>query len=289
MSVAKKIIHDIEVKLDDSISKVIPVSGGSINKVYRLQTSSTNSFLLKLNSLYEYPGMFKLEQEGLAAIQSTQTIAVPNVLLCGETEAESYLVIQWIEPGQNTRKSSQKLGEQLAQMHQYTSSRFGFPIDNYMGSLIQSNKLHTTWDGFFIEERLKPMIKIAYEKHALGGNDIQLFEKLFQKLPELFDEEPPALVHGDLWSGNYLIDTNEVPYLIDPAVSYSNREFDIAMTTLFGGFDTSFYEAYHSNFQLQTGWKQRLNLWNLYPLLLHVNLFGDSYITQVRYNLSMFV
>jgi protein-ribulosamine 3-kinase len=289
VSVAKKIIHDIEVKLDVIISKVVPVSGGSINKVYRLQTSSTNSFLLKINSLYEYPGMFKLEQEGLATIQSTQTIAVPNVLLYSETEDESYLVMQWIEPGQYTRKASQKLGELLAQMHQHTSAHFGFATDNYMGSLIQSNKLHSTWNGFFIEERLKPMIKIAYEKNALGDNDILLFEKLFQQLPELFDEEPPALVHGDLWSGNYLIDTNEVPYLIDPAVSYSNREFDIAMTTLFGGFDSSFYEAYHSNFQLQAGWKQRLNLWNLYPLLLHVNLFGGSYFTQVRYNLSMFV
>jgi protein-ribulosamine 3-kinase len=289
MPVAKKIIPDIEVKLDSIISKVIPVSGGSINKVYRLQTSSANSFLLKVNSLYGYPGMFKLEQDGLAAIRSTQTIALPNVLLRGETEDESYLVMQWIEPGQNTRKSSQKLGEQLAQMHQHTSAHFGFTTDNYMGSLIQSNKLHTTWNSFFIEERLKPMIKIAYQKHELSGNDIQLFEKLFQKLPELFDEEPPALVHGDLWSGNYLVDTNEVPYLIDPAVSYSNREFDIAMTTLFGGFDAFFYEAYHSNFQLQTGWQQRLKLWNLYPLLLHVNLFGGNYITQVRYNLSMFV
>ena len=289
MPVAKKIIHDIEVKLDASISKVIPVSGGSISKVYRLQTSSTNSFLLKLNSLYEYPGMFKLEHEGLAAIRSTQTVAVPNVLLRGETEDESYLVMQWIEAGKNTRKSSQKLGEELAQMHQHTSTHFGFTTDNYMGSLIQSNKLHTTWNSFFIDERLKPMIKIGYEKHALNGNDIQLFEKLFQKLPELFAEDQPALVHGDFWSGNYLIDTNEVPYLIDPAVSYSNREFDIAMTVLFGGFDASFYEAYHSNFQLQTGWKQRLNLWNLYPLLLHVNLFGGSYTFQVRHNLSMFV
>lgn len=289
MSVAKKIIHDIEVKLDVIISKVIPVSGGNINKVYRLQTSSTNSFLLKVNSLCEYPGMFKFEQEGLAIIQSTQTIAVPNVLLHGETEDESYLVMQWIEPGQCTRKASQKLGEQLAQMHQHTSASFGFTVDNYMGSIVQSNKLHSTWNSFFIEERLKPMIKIALEKHALSSNDILMFEKLFQKLPDLFAEEQPALVHGDLWSGNYLIDTNEVPYLIDPAVSYSNREFDIAMTTLFGGFDSSFYEAYHSNFQLQAGWKQRLNLWNLYPLLLHINLFGGSYITQVRYNLSMFV
>lgn len=288
MSVAKKIIHDIEVKLDVIISKVIPVSGGNINKVYRLQTSSTNSFLLKVNSLCEYPGMFKFEQEGLAIIQSTQTIAVPNVLLHGETEDESYLVMQWIEPGQYTRKASQKLGEQLAQMHRHTSASFGFTVDNYMGSIVQSNKLHSTWNSFFIEERLKPMIKIALKKNALSSNDILMFEKLFQQLPELFDEEPPALVHGDLWSGNYLIDTNEVPYLIDPAVSYSNREFDIAMTTLFGGFDSSFYKAYHSNFQLQAGWKQRLNLWNLYPLLLHVNLFGGSYINQVRYNLSIF-
>lgn len=288
MPIANKMIHDIETKLGTSILKVIPVSGGSINKVYRMQTA-TERFLLKVNSLRDYPGMFKLEQEGLAAIRSTQSIAVPDVILQGETEAESYLVMQWIEPGLGTRKSSQKSGEQLAQMHRHTWEYFGFTTNNYMGSLTQSNTKHSSWATFFVEERLKPMIKIAFEKQQLNGNDIQSFEKLYQKLPGLFNEESPALVHGDLWSGNYLIDTNERPYLIDPAVCYCNREFDIAMTTLFGGFDAVFYEAYDSTFPLQKGWKQRLKIWNLYPLLLHVNLFGDSYTNQVRTTLSAFV
>lgn len=130
------------------------------------------------------------------------------------------------------------------------------------------------------------MIRIAQTKQLLTNNDLRLFELLHQKLTGLFTEEPPALVHGDLWGGNYLIDAHGKPYLIDPAVSFSNREFDIAMTTLFGGFDRRFYEAYNHHFPLQKGWQQRIKLWSLYPLLLHVNLFGGGYINQVRDNLA---
>jgi fructosamine-3-kinase len=288
MPVSKKILFEIETKLGVTVNQTYPVSGGSINQVYRLQTSSGN-MLLKINSLYKYPGMFKLEKEGLAAIRSTKTIAVPDILLLGEEGTYSYLLMEWIAPGHATHKTSQTLGKQLAQMHRHTVPNFGFTTGNYMGSLAQSNKWHDSWNSFFIEERLKPMVAIAVEKQVIDSKDVQMFEKLYQVLPELFAEEPPALVHGDLWSGNYLIGANQMPYLIDPAVSYSNREFDIAMTTLFGGFDPVFYDAYNYGFPLQKGWRQRLKLWNLYPLLLHVNLFGGSYVAAVRQSLTAFV
>lgn len=285
MSVAKKLINDIETKLGVVITNVSPVSGGSINQVYQLQTVK-ESYLLKVNDRFNFPGMFNLEAQGLETIRSTQTIAVPKVLLQGETDTESYLLMEWIVPGHTTQKASEALGEQLAQMHRHTSHSFGFNTDNYMGSLQQSNRQHERWSDFFIEERLKPMIRIAQTKQLLTNADLRLFELLYQKLPGLFTEEPPALVHGDLWGGNYLIDAHGKPYLIDPAVSFSNREFDIAMTTLFGGFDRRFYEAYNHHFPLQKGWQQRIKLWNLYPLLLHVNLFGGGYINQVRDNLA---
>lgn len=284
----KNVIQVIEIKLGKSIINVTPLSGGSINQVYRLQTAH-ESFVLKVNNRFDFPGMFKLEADGLETIRDTQTIGVPVILLQGETDEDSYLVLQWVDTGDRTTKSSQTLGEQLAQMHMHTAINFGFKTDNYMGSLTQSNRQHDSWSSFFIEERLKPMVQIALKKGGLANQDALLFEKLYQIIPGTFTEEPPALVHGDLWNGNYLIGAGGKPYLIDPAVSYSNREFDIAMTTLFGGFNKTFYDAYQVNYPLQADWQRRLKLWNLYPLLVHVNLFGGGYTHQVRQCLTYFV
>lgn len=288
MIVSAGVINDIELGLNASIKSIAPVTGGDINLAYRLQTTLGN-FFIKINSRHKFPGIFESEESGLTAIRKTNAIAVPEVILQGATENETYLMLQWIDAGQSSGTSSQKLGRQLAQMHRNTSTQFGFKADNYMGSLHQSNKWHNSWAQFFIEERLEPMVKIAVNKNELVKSDMRQFNELYKKLPGLFTEEPPALLHGDLWGGNYLISTEAKAYLIDPAVSYGNREFDIAMTTLFGGFDRVFYEAYNQEFPLPPGWQQRLKLWNLYPLLVHVNLFGGMYARQVRENLSVFV
>ncbi len=288
MPVSTAIINIIRQKLNVDIISFHPVSGGDINDVYCLK-SSDGAYLIKINNSRNFPEMFKREAEGLAAIGATQTIAVPEAIFDGEVGDESFLLIQCIDTGQSTTNSSRALGQHLAQMHRHTADRFGFATDNYMGSLHQSNNYHNTWTNFFIEERLQPMVKMAVDKNELSKADAHRFEILYKKLPDLFDEEPASLIHGDLWSGNYLISIDGKPYLIDPAVSYANREFDIAMTTLFGGFDNAFYEAYHVEFPLQHGWQQRLKLWNLYPLLIHVNLFGGSYAQQVRRNLVLYV
>jgi fructosamine-3-kinase len=174
-------------------------------------------------------------------------------------------------------------------MHNNSAAYFGFEGNNYMGSLTQSNKKHDTWSSFFVEERLQPMVKIAFDKRLLNKVDVQNFDRLYSKLHKLFKEEPSSLIHGDLWGGNYLISTDEKPYLIDPAVSYGNREFDIAMTTLFGGFSESFYAAYNESFPLNKGWNERIELWNLYPLLLHLNLFGAGYLEQVREGVEAYI
>jgi fructosamine-3-kinase len=288
MPVSAAIINIIKQKLNVDIEAASPVSGGDINQVYRLQSPGGN-YLIKINDRHKFPEMFKREAEGLAAIRATQTIAVPGVNFDGEVGDESFLLMEWIDTGQSTIYSAQVLGQQLAQMHRTTTPMFGFATDNYMGSLHQSNKQHDTWADFFIAERLEPMVKMAVDNHELSQMDIRRFEDLYNKLPGLFTEEPPSLIHGDLWGGNYLISSDGKPYLIDPAVSYGNREFDIAMTTLFGGFDNAFYEAYNAEFPLQPAWQKRLKLWNLYPLLVHVNLFGGSYAQQVRQNLATFV
>ena len=278
----------IQSKLNIKIINVNAVSGGDINDVYHLQCDD-HSYLLKVNDRYKFPNMFVKEQQGLKAIRQTNAIAVPEFVLQGELGNDSYLVLEWINVGSANAPASSKLGMQLAQMHKKTNTRFGFYVDNYMGSLIQTNNWYATWSDFFIEQRLQPMVEMAVDKKELSRTDIHQFDQLYKKLPGLFTEEPPALLHGDLWGGNYLIDTSGKPYLIDPAVSYGNREFDIAMTTLFGGFDRFFYEAYNQEFPLLPGWQQRLKLWNLYPLLVHVNLFGGMYANEVRDNLAAFI
>jgi len=288
MAVSADVINDVESKLNVTVKGANTISGGDINRAYRLQTTQ-GDFFIKINSFHKFPGMFMCEEQGLSAIRETNTIAVPEVILQGDTHNESYLVMNYVEVGYSNTNSSRLLGSQLAQMHRSAAEQYGFYADNYMGSLYQSNRQHDNWAQFFIEERLQPMIKMAVDKKELTQNDARKFDELYKKLSGLFTEEPPSLLHGDLWGGNYLIDVEGKPYLIDPAVSYGNREFDIAMTTLFGGFDRAFYEAYNAEFPLLSGWQQRLKLWNLYPLLVHVNLFGGMYAKQVRDNLSVFV
>lgn len=294
MAVSKEFTAYLEEQLSKALNRqlkmkhVSAVSGGSINAAYCLHTT-VGDFMMKRNSKSAYPDMFTCESAGLAAIGRTQTIAVPQTILLDSFEDDSFLILEWIEAAKATPAAARLLGQQLAAMHRHTATEFGFDTNNYMGSLPQSNRKHSTWSAFFITERLKSMVSIARHKQLLTANDETAFEKLYEILPSLFAEEPPALLHGDLWSGNYLIGVNQKPYLIDPAVSYGHREFDIAMTTLFGGFSHDFYESYQNSFPLAQGWQERVNLWNLYPLLLHLNLFGSGYLPQVRTCLQPYV
>ncbi|GAB2689106.1 fructosamine kinase family protein [Mucilaginibacter koreensis] len=278
----------VTLNVEIEIRKVTQVNGGSINHVYQLHTSHY-SFLLKLNSKYTYPKMFELEAAGLQAISDTGTIKTPEIVLCNSYENQSFLLLEWIETITPSSRSSALLGEQLAAMHKSSNAYFGFMHDNYMGSLPQSNTRRSTWADFFIVERLQPMVRLALNKNLLSPADADDFERLYKQVPQLFDEEAPSLLHGDLWSGNYIIDVEGKPYLIDPAVSYGHREFDMAMTTLFGGFEKDFYQTYNESYPLATGWQQRVDLWNLYTLLLHLNLFGKSYLNRVKSALQQYL
>jgi len=283
----ERILHE-KLGGKSSIHEIVEVAGGSINEVYRLQTAG-GFFILKLNSAQQFPQLFEREAEGLEAIRKTKTVAVPEVIATGHLSYNSYLLLEYVETGSKTPEAMQLLGSQLAQMHRNTAAEFGSEQDNYMGSLPQSNKKHETWQSFFIEERLKPMVILAFDASFIDQKLVSDFEKLYEKLGKLFEEEKPALIHGDLWGGNYLIGSAGKPYLIDPAVSYGFREFDLAMTHLFGGFSTDFYQAYQEAFPLQSDWQKRIDLWNLYPLLLHLNLFGTGYLGQVKSALKKFI
>ena len=170
-------------------------------------------------------------------------------------------------------------------MHKQTDEKFGLDFDNYIGTLPQNNTQDKNWVDFFIRNRLLAQLDVG--NYSLSVR--QDFEKLFKKLPDLFPNEKPAILHGDLWSGNFLVKDRETPVLIDPAIYFGNREMDIAMCKLFGGFHADFYASYNEEFPLESDWEERINLCNLYPLLVHVNLFGGGYLNQVKNILSYYV
>ncbi len=288
MTPSKGIIAIVEEHLSTAITGSRFVSGGSINIAYELQTA-TGKYFLKVNHRTLYPGMFEAEAQGLKLMTETGTVRVPTIILQGDSGNESFLLLEWIDSRRGSVQATSLLGSQLAKMHQSTAGSFGLDHDNYMGSLPQSNRRHNKWSDFFVQERLQPMVSLAVDKRLLEYAEAGNFEKLYAKMPELFEEEAPALLHGDLWSGNYLTTPADEPYLIDPAVYYGNREVDLAMTMLFGGFSNEFYIAYNETFPVAKGWHQRVDLWNLYPLLVHLNLFGAGYLGRVKDALNSYL
>ena len=190
--------------------------------------------------------------------------------------------------GTKTRRFWSLFGEQLARLHHVSAPTFGLDHDNYIGSLPQKNTHSPVWSNFFIQQRLEPQVRLAGEKGLLSPSAIRQFEQLYQVLPELFPPEVPSLLHGDLWSGNFLCDEKGNPVLIDPAVYFGHRSMDLAMTTLFGGFGQPFYEAYHYHFPLPANYRQQWEIANLYPLLVHLNLFGESYTGSILHTIQRF-
>lgn len=249
-----------------------PVSGGCINHTHKIESSAGN-FFIKFNSKTRFPGMFEAEAKGLTLLSEAKSIRTPEVILTGTYQAFSFIILEFIETGKRGEDYWENAGIQLAKLHRNTSKEFGLDHDNYIGSLPQSNKLHKNWVTFFISERLL----------AIGKEIIRPFiDKLEKSLNERIPRESPALLHGDLWSGNIMCGSDGHATFFDPAVYYGHREMDLAMTRLFGGFSHEFYKAYHAEFPLENGFEERVDLYNLYPLLVHVNLFAGSYRDQVN-------
>ena len=263
------------------ISSVNAVGGGSINSAYGFETN-VGKFFVKLNSASRYPGMFEKETLGLKILSEAGELPVPETVGFGENHAEAFLVLKFIETGVPSAGFWENFGHALARLHGHTADTFGLDHDNYIGSLSQSNTFHDTWPEFFIEERLKPQISLAFDGKRLLDSDLKAFGNFFNRLSEIFPKESPALLHGDLWSGNFMANQAGEAVLIDPAVYFGHREMDLGMSQLFGGFHRRFYEAYNEISPLASGWEKRLDYCNLYPLLVHVNLFGGSYVHPVK-------
>ena len=270
-----------------SIREFAFAGGGCINQGGKL-TTAIGSFFLKWNDDKKFPGMFEAESKGLQLLHRQNAIRIPKVIGHGKNDGHQFLLLEVIEQKSRAKNFWEQCGQSLASLHRCSSDLFGLDHSNYIGSLRQYNPTNSNWINFFIEQRLDAQVRLAMKSGAVGGGWEKKFESLYAKLPSLMAVEKPSLIHGDLWSGNLITDERGEPCLIDPAVYYGNREADLAMTRLFGGFSGDFYSAYEEAFPLPPGAERRVDLYNLYPLLVHVNLFGGSYVHSVEGILRVF-
>ena len=256
------------------------VGGGCINTGYKV-SDGTRSYFVKINqaSLVE---MFRAEALGLKQMQETQTIRVPKPLCYGTEGNNCYIVLEWLDlSDRGNDKSWAQMGRNLASLHRYQGKKeFGWDINNTIGSTPQINSRCTDWAEFWVQHRIGYQLKLA-KGRGLSFSDSDHLLKIILEL--LAAHQPqPSLVHGDLWSGNASVTVDGEPIIFDPATYWGDREVDIAMTELFGGFPTTFYRGYNEAWPLDDGYKQRKTLYNLYHVLNHFNLFGGGYASQAE-------
>ncbi|WP_265200778.1 fructosamine kinase family protein [Aureitalea sp. L0-47] len=251
--------------------------GGDINTVVLLECAN-EKIVAKINSEADYPRMFSAERQGLELLGQTNTLRIPKVIGHGVIEDDSFLLLEYIPSAARKNDFWIDFGQNLARLHKHTRDSFGLDIDNYIGSLPQPNSSATTPTDFYITQRLEPQFKMAQDSGKLSFET----DGFYKTVSEIIPDEPPALIHGDLWNGNYMVDIKGEPVLIDPAVAYSIREMDLGMMQLFGGFPEEVFSAYNEVYPLVSEWRERTSLWQLYYLLVHLNLFGSGYLGQVK-------
>lgn len=277
----------LETSYHISVQNELSVSGGSISSASRVSTSRGELFL-KWND--DVPGnFFEKEADGLKLLQAAGTnLRIPKVEAVGlpGDGTPGFLLMEYIESGRSG--DSEQFGAELARLHQEKETEFGLNENNYIGSLPQCNQKHSDWVSFFSEERIKPQLRMAVDSGKMNASDLQKWARLSSGLSDLLPTTKPSLVHGDLWSGNYLFDIHGRAVLIDPAVYYGHPEMDLAFSKMFGGFSAEFYSGYESVNPLENGFDERMPIYNLYPLLVHVNLFGGHYVSQTKSVLDRF-
>jgi fructosamine-3-kinase len=276
----QEIIRDINLTTGQPFqpTEFRSISGGCINQSYLLNDGQQQYFV-KLNRP-ETAAMFQAEAAGLREIAATQTIMVPKVICTGATERYAYLALSYLELGGRSEQSWQTLGANLAALHRFNpGSCFGWHHQNTIGSIPQINIWNVSWSEFFAKQRLGYQFQLA----AARGGRFPHAQQLLAQLPEILDHQPPpSIVHGDLWSGNAGFTRAGVPVVFDPATYWGDREVDLAMTELFGGFPQAFYVGYEAVYPISLGYERRKLVYNLYHLLNHYNLFGGSYAGQAN-------
>jgi len=262
------------------------IYGGDINETYRLAMSEKDYFI-KVNSKEKLP-IFEVEAESLLRLTKTGSFRIPEVYEAGEFEDKSYLLMEYIEHLEDV-SNPEDFAQRLVKLHQNTNDRYGLDFDNYIGVLPQYNAYEENWVDFYIKNRLQYQLNISRQKGIITNEILHLFDDLYNKLPDLLVQEKPAFLHGDLWNGNYFYDVQGKAVVFDPAIYFGHREVDLSMMSLFGGFDSKIYAIYNEIYPLESGWKERLKLYQLYPLLVHLNLFGDSYLVPIKQILKDFL
>lgn len=278
-----KEVHDRVIK----ITYHADLQLGTFNHTCLIETS-IGKYFLKHNNKYHYPTIFEKEAKGLKLIRATEVLHAPEVIFYDQTSSETFILLEYIESYPENKDFWSNFGKALARLHKNSNSYFGLEYDNYIGPLYQTNSPHEQWIDFFIEERLKRLVKKARDAKIIEKEIVSGFDNLYSYLPNIFPPESPALLHGNLWENNYIVDRENKAYVIDPAVYYGHREMDIAMTKLFRQFDDRFYESYIEEFPLEEDWLERMDIYNLYPLLVHLHLFGQEHIKQIKKILQRF-
>ncbi len=263
-----------------SIKAITRVSGGDINDAYKV-TTQDNIFFIKTNQP-SVGDLFEKERLGMKILLDSKAIHVPKVLDHGYHDQTPYLILEYLEKGTSKRRFWEEFGTQMADLHRNTQEHFGLNHDNYIGKLPQSNTPKSNWIDFFIEQRIEPQLHLAINKGLISSSLTDQIRSLYHYLPEIFPTEKPSLLHGDLWSGNFMTNSEGSPTIFDPAVYYGHREMELAFTQLFGGFDQQFYNSYNERFPLSPGFEDRIDIYNIYPLMVHVNLFGPSYLSGIQ-------
>ena len=267
-----------EVKVQSSAS----TSGGCINQTSVLRLTNDERVFLKYNS-HPPANFFNVEARGLKLLaQTAKGPRIPKPLALQDCAKPTFLILEYIEESSPGQDFSVRFARSLAELHQTSHDSFGLDHDNYIGSTVQKNAQETNGIDFFRDQRLRPQQELA--RKTLPPSTDKNLSKLYDRLENYLDisGENPALLHGDLWSGNYFPDKDQVPCIFDPAVYFGLREADLAMTELFGRLPQKFYDAYHEAFPLNPGYEERKDLYNLYHLLNHLNLFGGSYLASVE-------
>lgn len=260
----------------------VPVHGGSIHQAYRVHVG-VRSYFVKTSERVPQQ-MFEREAQGLELLRATGLVRVPVVMSFSDDGPFPYLATEWIDTRPTSEVSAGRLGEALAAMHLLAAPRWGLDVDNYIGTLPQSNHEEETWAQFYAERRLRVMARFGRRSQRLPGDVCDAVDRLADELPGWLPEpeDGPSLLHGDLWGGNWLTTTGDEPVVIDPAVYYGAREVELAFTEMFGGFGPSFMSAYQRTYPLPEHYEELRSLYQLYPVLVHANLFGGSYVAEAR-------
>lgn len=285
-----ELIHLLkEHQFNQPIDDVQSVSGGSINKAYYVRAND-GEYFVKINK--GIPShFFRVEAKGLKEIESTRTIQVPHVHYYNEPtdEETGILILDWVE-GSKTPYTDEKLGQNLAQMHKTDQISFGYEEDTFIGVLPQPNGWYDSWITYYRERRLYPQYQLALEQGRMTGKRKMQMEKLLDQLDRWIPEPArPSLLHGDLWGGNWVVGSGGTPYLIDPSILYGDHLFEISFTELFGGFSQTFYRAYEEIYPLPDYYEDVKPLYQLYYLLVHLNLFGEGYGGSIDRILSRYI